>query len=82
MPYTFSPELSRLVQQQMSSGQYDSEDDLLVEAIHALSDLRNRHEQLRGEIRSRLEKAGKGHSNPLDRDTFKVEARRRLAEES
>ena len=82
MPYTFSPELSRLVQQQMSSGQYKSEDDLLVEAIHALSDLRKRHEQLRGEIRSRLEKASKGHSKPLDRDTFKVEARRRLAEES
>lgn len=82
MPNTFSPELSRLVQQQMSSGQYKSEDDLLVEAIHALEDLRKRHERLRGEVRGRLERAGKGYSHPLDRDTFKAEARRRLAEES
>lgn len=81
MSYTFSPELNRLVQQHMALGQYKSEDDLLVEAIHALDDLRNRHAQLQGEILDRLENAGKGHSKPLDREAFKAEARRQLAEE-
>jgi Arc/MetJ-type ribon-helix-helix transcriptional regulator len=81
MSYGFSPELSRLVQQQMASGRYNSEDDLLVDAIHALDGLREQHEQLGGEIRSRLERAGQGHSQPLDRDAFKAEARRRLSEE-
>ena len=81
MSYGFPPELNRLVQQKMAGGQYESEDDLLVNAIHALDDLRTQHEQLRNEIRSRLEKTGQGQSKPLDRDAFKAEARRRMAEE-
>lgn len=81
MSYAFSPQLNRLIQQHMALGQYKSEDDLLVEAIHALDDLRNRHAHLQGEIRDRLKRAGQGHSNPLDREAFKAEARRQLAEE-
>ncbi len=82
MSYSFPPELSRLVQEKMSRGQYESEDDLLVDAIHALDDLSAQHEQLRAEIRGRLVKTGQGHSKPLDREAFKAEARRRLSEES
>ncbi len=81
MSYAFPPQLSLLVQQKMASGQYESEDDLLVDAIRALDDLREHHEQLRDEIGGRLEKAGQGHSQPLNRDAFKAEARRRLAED-
>ena len=81
MPYTFPPELSRLVRENMANGKYESEDDLLVDAIHALDDLRAQQGRLRSEIRGRLEKARQGHSQPLDRDAFKAEARRRLADE-
>ena len=81
MPYMFPPELSQLVQQKMASGLYSSEDDLLVEAIHALNNLQAQHAELRGEIRSRLEKSGQGFSQPLDVESIKTEARRRLAEE-
>ena len=81
MSYTFPPELDHLVQQKMAGGQYESEDALLVDAIHALDDLRAQHKQLSGEILSRLEKAGQGQSKPLDRAAFKAEALRHLAEE-
>ena len=82
MSYMFSPELDRLVQLKMATGEYESEDQLLVEAIHALDDLRNQQEQLRSEIKERLLESGKGYSRPLDLEQFQAEARRRLAEEN
>ena len=36
MSYAFPPELGQLVQEQMASGRYTSEDALLVDALHAL----------------------------------------------
>jgi hypothetical protein len=49
----------------MASGLYASEDDLLVDAIHALDDVRRRHEQLRGEMSERLRRSGQGISQPF-----------------
>ena len=40
MGHQFSSEVNRLVQQHMATGHYASEDDLLVEALHTLTDER------------------------------------------
>ncbi len=40
MPYQFPPDLERLVEEQMATGGYDTEDDVLRDALRALS-LRN-----------------------------------------
>ena len=82
MHYPFPPELDRLIQEKMSSGHYQSEDELLMDAMHALEDIHAQHDRLRSEIVGRLAEAGKGLSRPLDRELFKKEARRRLAEEN
>lgn len=37
MTYPFPPEIARLVQQQMASGDYESEDQVLVDALQALA---------------------------------------------
>lgn len=81
MSYGFPPALNQLIQQQMATGHYDSEDELLIDAIRALAEVSSRHVQLRTEIQSRLSKAGKEDSEPLDLEAFKEEARRRLTEE-
>ena len=36
MPYQFPPEVDELIRNQMATGQYESEDDVLREALHAL----------------------------------------------
>jgi len=38
MPYAFPPEVKRLVDQRMAAGKYASEDDLLRDALEALSE--------------------------------------------
>lgn len=38
MAYEFPPDLNQLVKERMASGRYASEDDLLREALHALTD--------------------------------------------
>jgi Arc/MetJ-type ribon-helix-helix transcriptional regulator len=37
MPYSFPPDVKRLVETRMASGKYASEDDLLRDALDALS---------------------------------------------
>ncbi|MHB8898985.1 MAG: ribbon-helix-helix domain-containing protein [Thermoguttaceae bacterium] len=38
MPYTFPPQIDRLVQDRLASGLYSSEDEVLLEAMLALQD--------------------------------------------
>lgn len=38
MPYSFPPEIDRLLQDRLSSGLYSSEDEVLLEAMLALRD--------------------------------------------
>lgn len=79
MAYAFPTHLQRLVDTQMSGGDYVSEDDLLLDAMQALAATKERFEQLRDEIRSRIETAKPGSSQPLDLASFQAEARARLA---
>ena len=43
MTYQFPPNIERLVKEQMASGDYESEDDLLADALRALA---TRNEEL------------------------------------
>jgi predicted transcriptional regulator len=45
MSYPFPPVLDRLVREELATGVYDSEDDVLVEAMQAL---RDRHQTIAG----------------------------------
>jgi Arc/MetJ-type ribon-helix-helix transcriptional regulator len=78
MSTAFPPELNRLIEAKMATGEYSSEAELIVDALHALDDVKARGEQLRQEIRSRLASADTDLSKPLDLEAFKAEARRRL----
>jgi predicted transcriptional regulator len=61
MSYPFPPELDRLVRQKLASGEYTSEDEVLLEAMHALVD---RDEALAG-IQEGLDDMQAGRTRPL-----------------
>jgi Arc/MetJ-type ribon-helix-helix transcriptional regulator len=62
MSYSFPPEVDRLVREGLASGQYASEDDLLLEALWAL---RERDEAMAG-IRAGLADLDAGRTRSLD----------------
>lgn len=80
MSYAFPPDLNRLVQQKMASGVYESENELLVDAIHALDELHEQHGRLRTEIQGRLKSCGKGLSTPFDLAEFGAKSRQLLSD--
>lgn len=79
MGQQFSADIQRMVQEWMATGQYASEDEVLLDAMLALEGRARREEELRTEIRRRIGAASTSLSLPLDRDLFKAEARRRFA---
>jgi Arc/MetJ-type ribon-helix-helix transcriptional regulator len=79
MSYAFPPELDRLVQETMATGGYEDQDELLISAIRTLNESKQRHDELRCEIKQRLARTGRGFAIPLDLDSFKAEARNRAA---
>lgn len=87
MSLTISSEVQQLVEQEFASGQYQSADDVLLEAVWLLRDrneqLRKRDEQieqLRREILPALESLDRGEGRPFDMARIKAEANRRYDE--
>ena len=72
MSYLFPPMLDRLVQEELASGAYKSEDDVLIEALQAL---RDRDATIAG-IREGVADLDAGRVRPLD----DVDAQRRPLE--
>ena len=78
MQYQFPPDLSERVQSRLSDGNYQSEDDLLRDAMNALDDLDREKLRLFQEgNRVALEQSRLGLSKPLDLNALlqRVEAR-------
>ena len=69
MSYCFPPELQQIVRQELASGNYSSEDELLLEAVrllhHREEDLRNFKAQLQG----RLDRLDRGEVVELESET-------------
>ena len=69
MAYCFPPELQQIVRQELASGNYSSEDELLLEAVRLLhqreEDLRNFKAQLQG----RLDRLDRGEVIELEGET-------------
>jgi putative addiction module CopG family antidote len=78
MGHELPPNLERMVRERIAAGQYVSEDDVLLDAMLALEDVEERHEQLRVEIQRRARDAGTLLSQPLDRAAFKAAVRNTL----
>ena len=80
MGYAFPSELDQLIQEKIASGDYQSQDDVLLDAMYALNEMNRRHAELRQEIQSRAAKCGQGLSVPFDPDEIKARGRAQLAQ--
>ena len=82
MNYQFPPDIEERLKARLSDGQYQSEDDVLREAMDALDQL-ELEKLARWEERNRIavEQSQQGLSKPLDDEAVLGRLRRRLAEE-
>lgn len=70
----FPADIQDFVQAQLATGDYASEDDLVLHALRAFRELKTRHDALIDDLR----KADQGPRHPLDTEATKAEARRRM----
>jgi len=71
MSYAFPPELDRLVQKELATGVYASEDEVLLEAVRALRD----RDEVDAAIREGLDDVKAGRLRPLHEVDAELRAR-------
>ena len=75
-------ELEPFIRSELSTGRYRSKDELVVDAVRTLRELKRRHRQLRDDIRHAIDQLDRGHGQPLDMTAIKEKARARPAGQS
>jgi Arc/MetJ-type ribon-helix-helix transcriptional regulator len=78
MSRDFSQQLQQAIDERMAAGGYASVDHLLLDAMLALRHIEQSQEELRAEIRERLDRRGKPAAQPLDFEALKAELRASL----
>lgn len=78
MNVTIPRELETFIRRELSAGEYRSEDELVVDAVRTLRELKRRHRQLRSDIRHAIDQLDRGQGKPLDMKSIKAKARARL----
>lgn len=77
MPTTLPPDVRQFVDNAIASGEYQSEDEVLVSAVRVLRELKERHEALRRDIQQAIESLDRGEGTPLNMDEIKGELSQR-----
>jgi antitoxin ParD1/3/4 len=70
MAHVFPPDLERLVQQELATGKYKSEDEVLLEAMRLLRDRETHLQQFRKNLRARLDRLDRGEGTELDDESL------------
>ena len=78
MPYHFPPDIEERVRAQLESGQFQTEDDVLREAIDSLEKRQHGLRELQDMVREADEDVAAGRVGPFDADETKVAVRKRL----
>ena len=79
MNVTIPRELEPFIRRELSTGEYRSKDELVVDAVRTLRELKRRHRQLKDDIRHAIEQLDRGQGKPLDMKGIKADARARMA---
>ena len=66
MGYPFPPDVSEKVRRLMESGKYQSEEELVVEALDALEQDEMQFDALKADIANGVEEADRGLAHPLE----------------
>ena len=81
MSYQFPPDVAKLVQDQMLASQYQSEDEVLRDALLVLREFKAREEQLIADVQLGTKEADLGLARPLDVNALIDRCTLRLAAE-
>ena len=79
MSMSLPQDLQQFVQQEIASGKYRSEEDLLCAGLRLLRERERRLQALREDIKPALEQLDRGEGEPLDAESIKARSRKRLA---
>ena len=66
MSYPFPAELQRLVQDRLSSGDYASEDEVLMEGVRLLCERDQHLQDFKAQLRERLNRLDRGEGTQLE----------------
>ena len=72
----YPPDLLSFVQRELAAGAYSSEDELLLEGVRVLRELKLRHDQLRADVVHAIAQADRGETMPMDVEAIKTEGRK------
>ena len=70
MAHVFPPHLQRLVQQELATGKYKSEDEVLLEAMKLLRERESYFKQFRKNLLARVDRLDKGEGRELDDESL------------
>jgi antitoxin ParD1/3/4 len=80
MSLSLQPETERLIEEKLESGNYDSADEVVLDALRALSQEDQQYairlEALRGEIQKGIDDLDNGRHSPIDEVFARLMARR------
>jgi len=77
MPTTLPPDVRQFVDNAIASGEYQSEDEVVISAVRVLRELNERHEALRRDIQQAIASLDRGEGTPLNMDEIKSELSQR-----
>ena len=66
MAYPFPPDVQQLVQEQLATGRYGSEDEVILEALELLRDRDAHFREFREQLRARLDRLDRGEGTQLE----------------
>jgi putative addiction module CopG family antidote len=72
MKHTYPPDVLQFVQRSLETGEYASEDDVVVAGMRALRELKQRHQSLRDDIQAAVAEIDAGQGEPWDVDGIKA----------
>ncbi len=73
MKYAYPPDVLQFVQRSLETGEYASEDEVVVAGMRALRDVKQRHQTLRDDIQAALAEIDADLGEPWDVDSIKAE---------
>ena len=77
----FPPDIEQFVQQELASQEYQSRDDVVLDALRVLRELKTRHQELRDDVQAAIAQADRGEVAPLDIAAIKSELTQELDEQ-
>lgn len=79
MTIQFPSDIQEYVRATVANGVYANEQELVINAVQVLRELKARHEQLRRDVQLAIDQCDRGEAVELDVESIKSEGRRLLA---